>query len=253
MTSGVPQGSVLGLLLFALVVSDISSTVNNFCSLFADGTKIHAALYDAHNSCTTNLQEDLDRLQNWRVDIQMRFHPAKRRTMHLGKHNPNIKYTLPIDDGTLHKIAQTAEEKDLAVTIDDKLVFSPPTHSIQVNKANRAVGLIRHTFKHLDKESFLYLYKSLVHPHLEYALVIWSPKIKKHQDSTEKVQIRATRLLPEISHLSYTDRLLTPGLPSLKYRRERTDVIQLFKITHGFDTVVVVHVQYAIILCSNLP
>ena len=57
------------------------------------------------------------------------FHPAKCRTMHLGKHNPNTKYTLPMDDGTLHEIAQTAEEKDLGVTIDDKLIFSP-THSI---------------------------------------------------------------------------------------------------------------------------
>ena len=96
MTSGVPQGSVLGPLLFTLFVSDIPSMVNNFCSLFADDTKIHSALYDAHNSCTTSLQEDLDRLQNWTVDMQMRFHPAKCRTMHLGKHNPNTKYTLPI-------------------------------------------------------------------------------------------------------------------------------------------------------------
>ena len=134
--------------------------------------------------------------------MQMRFHPAKCRTMHLGKHNPNTKYTLPIEYGTLHEIAQTAEEKDLAVTIDDKLIFSRHIQ-IQVNNANSAVGLIRHTFKHLDKESFLYLYKSLVRPHLEYVSVIWSRKMKKHQDSIEKVQIRATRLLPEISHLSY--------------------------------------------------
>ena len=113
------QGSVLGPLLFTLFVSDhIPSTVNNFCSLFADDTKIHS-LYDAHNSCTTSLQEDLDRLQNWTVDMQMQFHPAKCITMHLGKHNPNTKYTLAIDDGTLHEIAQTAEAKDLLVTIDD--------------------------------------------------------------------------------------------------------------------------------------
>ena len=111
--------------------------------------------------------------------------------------------------GTLHEIAQTAEEKDLGVTIDDKLIFSRHIQ-IQVNKANSAVGLIRHIFKHLDNESFLYLYKSLVRPHLEYASVIWSPKMKKHQDSIEKVQRRATRLLPEIFHLSYTDKTINP-------------------------------------------
>ena len=60
------------------------------------------------------------------VDIQMGFNPAKCRTMHLGKHNSNTKYTLPTDDGTLYEIAQTAEEKDLGigVTMDDKLIFS---------------------------------------------------------------------------------------------------------------------------------
>ena len=103
----------------------------------------------------------------------MRFHPAKCRTMHLGKHDLNTEYTLPIDDGTLHEIAQTTEEKDLGVTIDDKLIFFRHIQ-IQVNKANNALGLIRHSFKHLNKESFLYLYKSLVRPHLEYASVIWS-------------------------------------------------------------------------------
>ena len=86
MTSGVPQGSVLGPLLFTLFVSDI---LENICSLFADDTKIHAAFYDEHSSCTTSLQEDPCRLQNCTVDKEMQLHPAKCRTMHLGKHNPN--------------------------------------------------------------------------------------------------------------------------------------------------------------------
>ena len=81
------------------------------CSLFADDTKLYAALYDEHSSCMTILQEDHDRLQNWTVDMQMRFHLATCRTMHLRKHNSNTKYLLPTDDGTLHEIAQTAEVK----------------------------------------------------------------------------------------------------------------------------------------------
>ena len=101
-TSGAPQGSVLGPLLYTLFVSDIPSTVNNLCSIFADDTKIHAALYAEHSSCTTSLQEDLVMLHNWTMDMQMRIHPAKCRAMHLGKHNHSTKYTLPIDDGTLH-------------------------------------------------------------------------------------------------------------------------------------------------------
>ena len=79
-TSGVPQGSVLGPLLFTLFVSDIPSMLKNLCLLFADDTKIHAALYDEHS-----------RLQNWTVDMQMLLHHAECRTMHLEKHNPNTK------------------------------------------------------------------------------------------------------------------------------------------------------------------
>ena len=132
MTGGVPQGSLLGPLLFTLFVSDIPSMVNNFFSLFADDTKIQAALYDEHSSCTTSLQEDLDRLQNCTVDMQMRFYPAKCRTMYLGKYNLYTKYIL-------HESVKTAEEKDLGVIIDDKLIFSRHI-LIQVNKANMCSG-----------------------------------------------------------------------------------------------------------------
>ena len=65
--------------------------------------------------------------------------------MHLGKHNPNTKYTLPIDDKTLHEIAQTTDEKNLGITIDDRLILFRHI-LIQVNKAKSAVGLIRQTF-----------------------------------------------------------------------------------------------------------
>ena len=96
---------------------------------------------------------DLARFQKWTVDMQMRLHPAKCRTMHFGKHNPNTKYIM-LQMMALHEIAQTAEETYLGVTIDDKQTFSRLIQ-LHVNKANSAVGLIRHTFKYLDKESFL--------------------------------------------------------------------------------------------------
>ena len=138
------------------------------------------------------------------LDMQMWLHPAKCRTMHLGKHNPNIKYILPTDDGTLQEIAQTPEEIDLRVTMDDKPTFSRHIQ-LQVNKANSAVGLIRHTLKYLDKESFLYLYTILIHPHLEYAPVI-SYMVPKNKETSRQQRESVTRLLPETFHLSYNDR-----------------------------------------------
>ena len=84
---------------------------------------------------------------------------------------------------------------------------------------------------------FLTLYKSLVRPTLEYATVIWSPWLKKDIVAIEQVQRRATKLVREIAELSYEQRLKHLGLPTLMYRRERQDVIQLFKIMNRYDNV----------------
>jgi len=235
--SGVPQGSVLGPLLFTIFVSDIPEKIQNFVSLFADDTKIYAATQkceqSAHTSC---LQADLNSLQEWSVKMQMRFHPDKCKVMHLGKANPQHKYTMNKVDGTKHMLESTDEEKDLGVTIDKNLKFSKHVQ-VQANKANRVLGLIKHTFAHIERESFLLLYKSLVRPHLEYATTIWSPKTKRDRDTVERVQRRATKLVKSISHLTYPERLKELELPTLHFRRQRSDIIQLFKITHGLDTV----------------
>ena len=84
---------------------------------------------------------------------------------------------------------------------------------------------------------FLSIYKSIVRPHLEYASGVWSPMFKKDKILLENVQRRATRLVKCLKHLSYEDRLRTLGLPSLEYRGERSDRIQVHKIMHGIDKV----------------
>ena len=84
---------------------------------------------------------------------------------------------------------------------------------------------------------FLHLYKSLIRPNLEYATVIWSPWLKKDIIAIEQVQRRATKLVREIAHLSYEERLKQLGIPTLIYRRERQDMVQLFKILERYDNV----------------
>ena len=88
----------------------------------------------------------------------------------------------------------------------------------------------------MDKEMFLELYLHLVRP-LEYAVQVWSPKLLKDVDKLEKVQRRATKLVPEISDLPYETRLQILGLPSLKERRIRGDMIEVFKILNGFENI----------------
>ena len=230
--SGVPQGSVLGPLLFIMYVTDIPDALQNYVSMFADDTKIYQAIDVQTNS--NNLQNDIERLQSWAQLMQMRFHPEKCKVMHMGPTNPKREYQMTMTGDQIHTLQAVEEEKDLGVVIDHQLKFS--THiQAQVNKANRVLGALKHTFTALDRMAFLNLYKSLIRPHLEYASAAWNPKLKRDKDALERVQRRATRLVDGLSHLSYSERLESLQLPTLHFRRQRTDMIQTFKILKNFD------------------
>ena len=233
-TSGVPQGSVLGPLLFLMFVHDIPNEIRNFISLFADDTKIFAAVHDQTDTIEGTIQHDLNALQDWATKMQMRSHPQKCKVMNLGTQNSGRIYTMKTHDGNLYKLDSTDSERDLGVLVDHGLTFSLHIGN-QVNRANRVLGAIKHTFKYMDEVTFLLLCKSLVRPHLEYASVIWSPHLKKDKDAIERVQRRATRMVTSITHLTYSERLAHLKLPTLEFRRDRADIIQLFKISQGID------------------
>ena len=166
--------------------------------------------------------------------MQMRFHSAKCKVLHLGTRYPNIQYTMEEGDGSTHTLEEVTEERDLGVTVDQDLSFSKHVQA-QINKANRVLAAVRHTFKAIDQESFKHLYTGLVLPHLEYASVAWAPRWKRERDALEQVQRRATRMIPGISHLPYPERLKNLQLPTLEYRRKRADLIQTYKILRGLD------------------
>jgi len=115
--------------------------------------------------------------------------------------------------------------------IDPNLKFLSHTLTT-VTGANQMLGLISKCFHYLDDNSFLNLHKTFVWPILEYGNVIWGPHHALDQQSL-KIQQRATKLIPSIRHLPYTDRLTFLKLPLLHYRRKRGDMILMYKIFHG--------------------
>ena len=230
-TSGVPQGSVLGPVLFLIFINDIPDILNCTVKLFADDTKLYSTTNTAEQK--TQLQENIFTACEWATKWQMKFNMKKCKSMHMGPNMPH-EYFMKDSQNVLHKIQDVQQEKDLGVTFDQKLKFE--THiNTKINLANRNLGLIVRSFSFMNKEMFLQLYKSLVRPHLEYASVIWGPSSKKYAKSIENVQRRATRILGNLKGKSYTERLIELGLPTLEYRRQRTDLIQTYKLIKEID------------------
>ena len=130
----------------------------------------------------------------------------------------------------------TVNERDLGVHVDPGLIFNKHVEQT-VNKANRLLGLVRRDYTYMDSNSLVKLFSSLIRPILEYANVAWSPILKHDQDLLENVQCRATKLVPKIKHLSFTDRLRVLKLPSLFYCRACGDMIETYKYVHGLYNV----------------
>ena len=120
--------------------------------------------------------------------------------------------------------------KDLGVIFDFRLNFRQHIQD-KINKAYSMIGLIKRNFIHMDKHTFVMLYKSLVRTHIEYAVSVWCPYKKGDIEDIEKIQKRATKLI-SFKKISYKDRLIKLKLPTLKYRRLRGDMIEVFKMLH---------------------
>ena len=166
-------------------------------------------------------------LCQWSNDWMLNFHPEKCSVMHLGRTNPKNKYFL-----LGAELQQTNTEKDLGVIVDDKLKFEEHIQS-KVSKGRQTWGLIRRSFTAIDTATFPLLFKSLVHPHLEYANSVWFPTLKGQSIDIEYVQRSATKQVPGLRDLPYKERLQLLNLPTLKHRRRRGDLIEAYKMMRG--------------------
>ena len=224
-TSGVPQGSVLGPILFIYYINDMPDIVECFIKIFADDAKTSNEVSSVEDSVL--LQGSLDNLSTWTTDWGVNFNCGKCGVMHLGKNNPHYCYTL---NNTA--LSQTTSEKDLGVFVDPLLNFEEHMNT-KVKQARKMSGLISRAISYKSKDIMVPLYKSLVRPIIEYGNAVWSPYLRKHIDFIESVQRHFTKCIIGTKNLEYEDRLKFLGLPSLEYRRFRGDLIETYKICNG--------------------
>ena len=178
-----------------------------------------------------NLQDDIDKLVKWSEKWQMLFNFGKCKCLHIGPGNTSMTYEM---GGTI--LSTTVKEKDLGVTMNANMKVSEQCR-IAASKGNQVLGMIRRNISYKDKSLIVPLYKAIVRPHLEYCIQAWSPYLRKDIDMLEKIQRRATKLIPGLRDLRYEERLKECGLTTLETRRLRGDQIEVFKILNGYENI----------------
>lgn len=151
--------------------------------------------------------------------------------MHIGKNNPQNQYYM---GDTL--LPDVESEKDLGVLFSKSLEWSDQIMSC-IKKANTCVAWVTRTLISRDSDVMLKIYKSMIRPHLEYCVQLWSP-LPGHGNwglihALENIQRKYTRLIDGIGLLSYEARLQKLGLTTLLERRARGDLIETFKIVNN--------------------
>ena len=227
-TSGVPQGSVLGPTLFVYYINDLPNSTDQLVRLFADDSKIYAEIKTEEDYI--NLQKGIDDLVDWSNKWLMNFNSKKCKVLHLGKNNPHYAYTMR-DGDKVSKLDETVCEKDLGVNIDPLLDFEQHITTI-CNKGKQLSGMLLRNLTSRCIEILIPLFKALIRPHLEYGNAVWCPYKKKDIKKVEQIQRDFTKRIDGMANLEYPERLRKLKLPSLEFRRLRGDLIETFKITH---------------------
>ena len=187
--SGVPQGSVLGPVLFLLFINDLPDNIRSSVRLFADDCVLYRNIHSLQDCLT--LQEDLTSLGQWEADWQMKFNKAKCHSMRVTRHqhHKQILFDYSLHNQTLENV-QSA--KYLGITITDNMDWGQHVSEIS-SKATKTLGFLRRNLAFAPRSTKEVAYKTLARPKLEYAAPIWSPNSRLQINQIEKVRRAAAR------------------------------------------------------------
>lgn len=234
--SGVPQGSHLGPILFAIFINDIALVLKH-CRflLYADDLKLFLKIESPTDAF--NLQQDINNLNNWCDSNHIFLNIQKCKIMRFHRNNMPALYRYSIDGTILNEVFVM---RDLGIIFTPNLSFVEHYKHI-IFSASKALGLItRMSANFSNPTTFRILYTALVLPHLEYCSPIWNPYQRTYVDSIERIQHRFLRFIshklnqpiPITSH-NYDSLLASLGFLTLEQRRLVADVTFVYKVMNN--------------------
>ena len=228
--SGVPQGSVLGPLLFLLYINDLPDCVSSSVRLFADDCVIYRNVKTAKDS--DQLQKDLDNLSLWEQKWKMSFNVSKCHIIHIHRTRNPIKTSFILHNQPLSVVNQATY---LGVEITSNLSWSPHVNKI-ANKASQSLGFLKRNLHSAKPSTKTAAYNTIVRPNLEYCSSVWDPYHQKDIDKLENIQRSASRFVT--NNYSKTPGTVTNILNDLKWntlqtRRQYSRLVLFHKIAYN--------------------
>ena len=231
--SGVPQGSVLGPLLFLIYIDDVARvplSEGTSLVLYADDMLLYRAIDGPEDFAT--LQRDINAVNNWVSNNYLQFNVSKCKFMHIS-HKRQFHHPIPdllLDGQSLERVTSF---KYLGILLTSDLKWSCHIESI-CSKARKILGLIYRRFcEHAEPSALLQLYMSLVRPHLEYGCHIWDPHLQKDKVMLENVQKFGLRICARQWDLGYNELLSNFHAPTLQDRRLYHKLCNMYKIVNN--------------------
>jgi ribonuclease P/MRP protein subunit RPP40 len=224
--SGVPQGSVLGPILFIIYVNDIDSVCcgDTSLQLFADDAKLYSKV--VVNNISVSLQLSLDRLTQWAKDWQLHININKCSVLPVTHTSRS-----PVRQYFINGVAIPCQNSyvDLGVTVTSNLSFELHINNI-VSKARQRISTLFRGFLTRNLYIMRQSFTTYIRPLLEYNSIVWNPSFIYLIDVIENVQRNFSKRIQSISSLSYLERLAVLDLEPLELRRLRFDLIYYFKV-----------------------